>query len=80
MDSIVCYSIRKTDPSLIMIWKLRWIYECISKIADAAGGADELIERVRALSDISKAYTSFSGNDDIKDSKVRFIYKTESIG
>lgn len=54
--------------------------ECISKIADAAGGADELIERVRALSDISKAYTSFSGNDDIKDSKVRFIYKTDSIG
>lgn len=54
--------------------------ECISKIADAAGGADELIERVRALLDISKAYTSFSGNDDIKYSKVRFIYKTESIG
>ena len=51
----------------------------IKKIADAVGDADELIEKLRALSEISADYNSFVGNGDIEDSTVRFIYKTDSI-
>ena len=39
----------------------------------------ELIDRLKKLSDISKAYNSFSGIGNGMEGKVRFIYTIDGI-
>ena len=52
----------------------------ISKITEAVEGELEgLIERVRAMSDLSKNYYNFSGINDDMSGTVKFIIRTEEI-
>ena len=52
----------------------------ISKITEAVEGELEgLIERVRAMSDLSKNYYNFSGISDDMSGTVKFIIRTEEI-
>ena len=43
------------------------------------GDAHELIERLRALQELSGEYTSFAGTDADMPGSVQFIIRTESI-
>ena len=43
------------------------------------GKAEALIDRLKAISKVSKDYKSFSGISDDMDGKVNFIYKTDSV-
>lgn len=43
------------------------------------GKAESLVERLKAISKVSKDYKSFSGLSDDMDGKVNFIYKTDSV-
>ena len=42
--------------------------------------AQDLLDRLRALQEYSREYTSYSGASDAMPSQVRFIIRTESIG
>ncbi len=54
--------------------------EGIEKLVQAVDGdVSGLITRIKATSDVSKDYKSFSGISDNMDGNVKFIYKTESI-
>lgn len=54
--------------------------EGISKIVDLFdGNLSGVIDRFKALSDISKEYKSFSGIDNNTDGSVKFIIKTDEI-
>ncbi len=54
--------------------------EKITEKLDACGvSPEELSVRIKALSDISKEYTSFAGAADGTDSSVKFIYRTDSV-
>ena len=55
--------------------------EGVQKIVEAFdGNVSGLIERVKAISSVSKEYRSFSGISDGMDGKVKFIFKTDEIG
>ena len=43
------------------------------------GDVKPLIERFKAMVQVSKNYKSFSGTTDEMDGKVNFIFKTDSI-
>lgn len=43
------------------------------------GKAETLVERLKAISKVSRDYKSFSGISDKMDGKVNFIYKTDSV-
>ncbi|MCR5653628.1 MAG: hypothetical protein K6F88_07480 [Ruminococcus sp.] len=54
--------------------------EGIDVLVDAIDGkAETLINRLKAISKVSKHYNSFSGIADDMDGKVNFIYKTDSV-
>lgn len=54
--------------------------EGISKIVDLFDGdLTNVIDRFKALNDISKEYTNFSGIDNKTDGSVKFIFKTDEI-
>ena len=54
--------------------------EGIQKLAGAAGGnIGDLLDRMKATVNASKAYQSFSGISDDMDGQVRFIYRTEAL-
>lgn len=54
--------------------------EKITEKLDACGvSPEELSVRIKALSDVSKEYTSFAGAADGTDSSVKFIYRTDSV-
>lgn len=54
--------------------------EGIQKLADVVDGdLNGLITRLRATSDVSKNYKSFSGISDEMEGQVKFIYRTDSI-
>lgn len=53
----------------------------IKKLVEAVDGdMDVLVERIRAMVDVSKAYQSFGGKADGAVGTVKFIYRTDSIG
>lgn len=55
--------------------------EGIQKLVDAVDDdLDGLVERLRATLDASKHYDNFSGLDKGMDGRVKFIYRTDSIG
>ena len=52
----------------------------VRKLTDAAeGGVKGLLERVRAIAEVSRAYRSFAGISDEMEGSVRFIYKTDAV-
>lgn len=52
----------------------------IKKLADYVNGdIDGLVTRVKAIGDVSKSYSSFSGISEDMDGEVKFIYRTDSI-
>lgn len=52
----------------------------VSKLADAVNGdLNSLLSRIRATSEVSRRYRSFSGISDEMDGQVTFIYKTDGI-
>ena len=52
----------------------------VQKILDAVDGdLGGLLERIRAMADLSKDYKSFSGISDEMDGQVKFIYRTGSV-
>lgn len=52
----------------------------IKKLTDYVNGdIDELVTRVKAIGDVSKSYSSFSGISDDMDGEVKFIYRTDSV-
>lgn len=54
--------------------------EGIDVLVDAVEGkAEVLVERLKAISKVSKDYKSFSGISKDMDGKVNFIYKTDSV-
>lgn len=54
--------------------------EGIDVLVDAVEGkAETLVERLKAISKVSKDYKSFSGISKDMDGKVNFIYKTDSV-
>ncbi len=54
--------------------------EGIDVLVDAVEGkAEALVERLKAISKVSKDYKSFSGINKDMDGKVNFIYKTDSV-
>ena len=55
--------------------------EGISKLTEAFEGGDltEFTDRLDALNEASKSYTTYGGASDDMDSSVKFIYKTEGI-
>ncbi len=54
--------------------------EGIDVLIDAVDGkAEVIIERLKAISKVSKDYNSFSGISEDMDGKVNFIYKTDSV-
>lgn len=54
--------------------------EGVDVLVDAVKGkAETLVERLKAISKVSKDYRSFSGISDDMDGKVSFIYKTDSV-
>lgn len=55
--------------------------EGVQKLLDAFGGDfTDLVARLRASADVSKAYNSFAGISDGMAGSVKFIYRTDSIG
>lgn len=53
--------------------------EGVQEILDKYGDVDDLVDRMKELTNISKAYKNFSGIADDADGNVKFIYKTDSI-
>lgn len=54
--------------------------EGIQKLADAVNGnLNDLVERLKATSEVSKNYQSFSGIDHEMEGQVKFIYRMDSI-
>lgn len=54
--------------------------EGIRKISDLAGAdLDTLVERLQAISQVSRNYNSFAGISDDMDGTVKFIIKTAEI-
>lgn len=54
--------------------------KAVQKLVDAVDGdLDSLTERLRAMSEASKHYQSFSGKGDDMDGRVKFIYRTDGI-
>lgn len=52
----------------------------IQKLLDTTDGTlGSLMERIKAVADVSKAYDSFSGLSDSMDGQVKFIYRTEAV-
>ena len=52
----------------------------VDKLKKAADGdLKSLVERIKAISDVSKNYKSYSGLADDADGKVDFIFKTDGI-
>ena len=52
----------------------------ISKITEAVEGELEgVIERIRVMGEISRAYNNFSGISDSMNGRVKFIYRTDEI-
>lgn len=52
----------------------------ISKITEAVEGELEgVIQRIRVMGEISKAYNNFSGISDGMTGQVKFIYRTDEI-
>lgn len=52
----------------------------IKKLTDyVSGDIDELVTRVKAIGDVSKSYSSFSGISDDMEGEVKFIYRTDSV-
>ena len=52
----------------------------MQKLVDAVDGdLDSLTERLRAMSEASKHYQSFSGKGDDMDGQVKFIYRTDRM-
>lgn len=52
----------------------------IQKLVDAVDGdLDGLVERIRAMVDISKNYKTFAGIDENMSGQVKFIYRTEAV-
>ncbi|MFR1519373.1 MAG: hypothetical protein ACLSVG_11505 [Clostridia bacterium] len=52
----------------------------VQKLADAAeGGLKGLFERLRAISDVSRAYRTFAGISEEMEGSVKFIYKTDAV-
>lgn len=55
--------------------------EGVDVLVDAVDGdVKGLIDRLKAVSEVSSNYRSYSGISDDMDGKVDFIYKTDSIG
>ena len=55
--------------------------EGIRKLSDLMeDDVQELIDRLRAVQELSREYTSFDGSDGILPGSVQFIIRTESIG
>ena len=52
-------------------------FDKLKKAAD--GDLKSLVERIKAISDVSKNYKSYSGLADDADGKVDFIFKTDGI-
>lgn len=53
----------------------------IQKLADAVNGdLSTLTDRLEALKDVSKNYTSFSGAPEGVSSSVKFVFRSDSIG
>ena len=53
----------------------------VSKLTELVeGDLEGMLERVRAIADVSKNYRSFSGISDDMDGQVKFIYRTDAIG
>ncbi|NLU24219.1 MAG: hypothetical protein GXW99_05780 [Clostridiales bacterium] len=53
----------------------------IQKLADAVDGdLTGLTDRLQAMADLSKGYTSFSGAPEGVESSVKFVFRTDSIG
>ena len=58
----------------------RFKTEGVDVLKDAVeGDVQTLIERIKAISRVSKSYKSYSGISDEADGKVDFIFKTEGI-
>ena len=54
--------------------------EGIGKLVDAVDGdLQGLIDRLRAMADVSKNYKSFAGIAEEMDGSVKFIYRTDAI-
>lgn len=53
--------------------------EGISKLLDVADDAEALIERFKAVVNVSKNYKAFAGISDDADGSVKFIYRTDEI-
>lgn len=52
----------------------------IKNLADYVNGdIDGLVTRVKAVGDVSKSYSSFSGISEDMDGEVKFIYRTDSV-
>lgn len=53
----------------------------LGKLTDAlSGDVMGTVNRVRAISDLSRTYTNFSGITDGMSGSVKFVYRTDSIG
>ena len=53
----------------------------IDKLVEAVDGdLEELIERIRAVTEVSRQYKSFAGSPAGMDGSVKFIYRTGAIG
>ena len=53
--------------------------EGVQKLIDMADDSADLIERLKAIINVSKNYKSFAGLSDEEDGDVKFIYKTGEI-
>jgi len=57
----------------------RFSEEGISKLLDTADDAEALVERFKAVVNVSKNYKAFAGISDDEDGSVKFIYRTDEI-
>jgi len=58
---------------------IRFNEEGVQKLIDTADDAQSLIERIKAVINLSKNYKSFAGISDSADGDVKFIYRTDEI-
>ena len=70
-----------TDGAMQLSDGCRQFYEeGIQKLVDVMNGdLGNVVERLKACADASKAYCNFSGIADGMDGNVRFLYRTDSI-
>ena len=53
----------------------------VSKLTELVeGDLEGMLERVKAIADVSRNYRSFAGISDDMDGQVKFIYRTDAIG